>query len=56
MKKLETKLHCDVCETGIVTLVVTEKARTINAFVKGCNNPECKKEFGLKSVSTLKQV
>lgn len=54
MSKLVTNLHCNSCENGIVTLTVKKVKDEVDISVKGCNG--CKKSFGIKSVSQLKQV
>lgn len=58
MAKMETKLHCGQCETGIVTLVVSKVKRNggidISASVKNCT--DCKASYGLKQIQGLKQV
>ena len=58
MAKLTTNLHCDACETGIVSMTVskTKRGRSISMSVdvKGCDN--CGKYVGLKGIQSLKQV
>lgn len=58
MAKLETKLKCDNCPDGIVTLVTKKTTKgggiSSKASVKSCN--KCKKYFGLKSIQHLEQI
>lgn len=55
MNQLTTNLQCDECAKGVVKLIVKKyKNGTIDISVKDCNG--CRKPFGLKSITTLKEV
>lgn len=56
MKSLSTNYKCNNCENGVVIYKVSGKGKSneLTAEVKSCNR--CFKQFGLKSLSSLKEI